>query len=72
MSKNNSTTLTQARRAKKDEFYTSFEDIAREMETYVECDPKVFSGRAVYYARAMWRQRVRLWSSLPRILTVWD
>lgn len=47
MSKNNSTTLTQARRTKKDEFYTSFDDIAREMETYVECDPDVFSGRSV-------------------------
>lgn len=63
MSRNNSTTLTQARRAKKDEFYTSFEDIAREVETYVEYDPEVFSGRSV-----LCRQRVRLWSSLPRIL----
>lgn len=47
MSRNNSTTLTQPRRAKKDEFYTSFEDIAREVETYVEYDPEVFSGRSV-------------------------
>lgn len=47
MSRNNSTTLTQARQAKKDEFYTSFDDIAHEVETYVECDPEVFSGRSV-------------------------
>lgn len=70
MSKNNSTTLTQARRAKKDEFYTSFDDIAREVETYVECDPEVFSGRSVLCPCDV-RQRVRLWSSLPKILTVW-
>ena len=40
--------LSRAKRAKNDEFYTQFIDIQREMEAYLEYDPKTFKGKVVY------------------------
>lgn len=40
--------LTSAKRAKNDEFYTQFGDIQKEMEAYLEFDAKAFKGRVVY------------------------
>ncbi len=40
--------LTNAKRAKNDEFYTQYADIQKEMEAYLEYDPEVFRGKAVY------------------------
>ena len=39
--------LTQAKRAKKDEFYTQYPDIEREMNAYLDCNPNVFRDRTV-------------------------
>ncbi|MBN2210192.1 MAG: hypothetical protein JW709_02240 [Sedimentisphaerales bacterium] len=40
--------LTNAKRAKNDEFYTQFGDIQKEIEAYLEYNPKVFRGKVVY------------------------
>ena len=40
--------LSDAKRAKNDEFYTQFVDIQKEMEAYLEYDPKTFKGKVVY------------------------
>ncbi len=40
-------TLTEAKRAKKDEFYTQFADIQREMDAYLEYDANVFKGKTI-------------------------
>jgi len=40
--------LTNAKRAKNDEFYTQYSDIQKEIEAYLECNPKVFRGKVVY------------------------
>jgi len=40
-------TLTEAKRAKKDEFYTQFTDIQREMDAYLEYDENVFKGKTI-------------------------
>ena len=40
--------LTSAKRAKNDEFYTQFGDIQKEMEAYLEFDAKAFIGQVVY------------------------
>jgi hypothetical protein len=40
--------LTRARQAKNDEFYTQFADIQKEIEAYLEYNPDVFRGKAVY------------------------
>jgi len=40
--------LTNAKRAKKDEFYTQYADIQKEIEAYLEFDPNVFRGKVVY------------------------
>ena len=40
--------LSSAKRAKNDEFYTQFIDIQREIEAYLEYDPKTFKGKVVY------------------------
>jgi len=40
--------LTSAKRAKNDEFYTQYGDIQKEIEAYLECNPKVFRGKVVY------------------------
>jgi len=40
--------LTNAKKAKNDEFYTQFYDIQQEMEAYIEYDPNVFKGKVVY------------------------
>lgn len=39
--------LTAARRAKNDEFYTQWKDIEREINAYLEFDPDVFRGKTV-------------------------
>lgn len=39
--------LTEAKRAKKDEFYTQYSDIQREMNAYLEYDPNVFRNKTV-------------------------
>ena len=39
--------LVAARAAKKDEFYTQWNDIENEMQAYLEYDPDVFRGKAV-------------------------
>ena len=41
------TNLGAARRAKKDEFYTQWADIEREMNAYLEYDPDVFRGKVI-------------------------
>jgi|SRR6185437_659661 len=40
--------LTNAKRAKNDEFYTQYADIQKEIEAYVEYDPHAFRGKVVY------------------------
>jgi len=40
--------LTNAKRAKNDEFYTQYGDIQKEIEAYLEFNPDVFRGKAVY------------------------
>lgn len=40
--------LTNAKRAKNDEFYTQFSDIQKEVESYLEYDPDTFKGKVVY------------------------
>jgi len=40
--------LTSAKRAKNDEFYTQYGDIQKEMEAYFEYDSKAFKGQVVY------------------------
>jgi len=40
-------TLSKAKAAKNDEFYTQYYDIEREMEAYIEYDPNVFRGKTV-------------------------
>lgn len=39
--------LTNAKRAKNDEFYTQYHDIEKEMATYLEYNPDVFRGKTV-------------------------
>lgn len=45
MAKNKS--LTKAREAKNDEFYTQYHDIEREISAYLEYDPDVFRGKTI-------------------------
>ncbi|MDD3887553.1 MAG: adenine-specific methyltransferase EcoRI family protein [Patescibacteria group bacterium] len=40
--------LTNAKRAKNDEFYTQYNDIQKEIEAYLEFNPNVFRGKVVY------------------------
>lgn len=40
--------LTSAKKAKNDEFYTQFADIQKEIEAYLEYDKDTFKGKAVY------------------------
>lgn len=40
--------LTNARRAKNDEFYTQFSDIQKEVGSYLEYNPNTFKGKVVY------------------------
>lgn len=40
--------LTSAKKAKNDEFYTQFQDIAKEMEAYLDYDPDTFRSKVVY------------------------
>jgi hypothetical protein len=41
------TTLTNAKEAKQDEFYTQYYDIEREVEAYLDYNPNVFRGKTV-------------------------
>lgn len=40
--------LTNAKRAKNDEFYTQYGDIQKEIEAYLDYDPDVFRGKVIY------------------------
>jgi len=40
--------LTNAKRAKNDEFYTQYNDIEKEINAYLEYNPNVFRGKVVY------------------------
>ena len=40
--------LTNAKRAKNDEFYTQYGDIQKEIEAYLEYSPEVFRDKVVY------------------------
>ncbi|KKQ64407.1 MAG: Modification methylase EcoRI [Candidatus Daviesbacteria bacterium GW2011_GWA2_38_24] len=40
--------LTNAKRAKNDEFYTQFGDIQKEISAYLDCDVNVFRDKVVY------------------------
>ena len=40
--------LTNAKRAKNDEFYTQYSDIEKEVGAYLEYNPNVFKGKVVY------------------------
>jgi len=40
--------LTNAKKAKNDEFYTQYGDIQKEIEAYLEYNPDVFRGKVVY------------------------
>jgi hypothetical protein len=40
--------LTNAKRAKNDEFYTQFSDIQKEIEAYLEYDADTFKGKTIY------------------------
>ena len=40
-------TLTNAKAAKMDEFYTQFHDIEIEMEAYLDSNPDVFRGKTI-------------------------
>lgn len=40
--------LTSAKRAKNDEFYTQYADIQKEIEAYLDFDPNSFKGKVVY------------------------
>lgn len=40
--------LTNAKKAKNDEFYTQYSDIQKEIEAYLEYNPNVFRGKVVY------------------------
>lgn len=39
--------LTMSRKAKNDEFYTQYANIAREMDAYVEYNPNVFRDKTI-------------------------
>lgn len=40
--------LTNAKKAKNDEFYTQYVDIQKEIESYLEYNPNTFNGKVVY------------------------
>ena len=40
--------LSNAKKAKQDEFYTQYVDIQKEVEAYLEFDPDTFRGKVVY------------------------
>lgn len=41
--------LNDARNAKNDEFYTQYRDIEKEVNAYLEYNPKVFEGKTISY-----------------------
>jgi len=41
--------LSKAKNAKKDEFYTLYQDIEREINAYLEYDPDVFKGKTILF-----------------------
>lgn len=40
-------TITEAKRAKKDEFYTQFNDIQNEVSAYLEYSPEIFKDKTI-------------------------
>ena len=40
-------TITEAKRAKKDEFYTQFNDIQNEVSAYLEYNPEIFKDKTI-------------------------
>ena len=40
--------LTEAKKAKNDEFFTQYHDIEKEISAYLEFDPDVFRGKTVF------------------------
>lgn len=40
--------LTNAKKAKNDEFYTQYQDIEKEMNAYIDYNPNVFHGKAIF------------------------
>ena len=40
--------LSDAKRAKNDEFYTQYSDIQKEIEAYLEFNPYIFKGKVIY------------------------
>lgn len=63
-------TLSNAKAAKKDEFYTMFYDIETEMEAYLDYNPNVFRGKTVLLPCDD-RSGVTSLSILHRILKIW-
>ena len=63
-------TLSNAKAAKKDEFYTMFYDIETEMEAYLDYNPNVFVTRR-FFCLVMTRNGVTSPSILHRILKNW-
>lgn len=51
MSKNK--TLSAAKSAKNDEFYTQYNDIQKEVNAYLDYDPDVFRGKTVLLPRRL-------------------
>lgn len=47
MSENKNSNLSQAKRAKNDEFYTQYNDIEKEMQAYLEFNPNVFRDKVI-------------------------
>ena len=39
--------LTKAKKAKNDEFYTQYHDIAQEIQAYLDFNPDVFRGKTI-------------------------
>ena len=60
-------TLSNAKAAKKDEFYTMFYDIETEMEAYLDYNPDVFVARR-FFCLVMTQSGVTSRSILHRIL----
>ena len=65
------TNLANAKTAKNDEFYTQYPDIQKEINAYLDYDPKYFVARRCS-CLAMTQSGVTLLSSLLRTLNYWD
>lgn len=47
MSESKNSNLSQAKRAKNDEFYTQYHDIEKEMQAYLDYNPDVFRNKTI-------------------------